>query len=266
MAKKQKPSPASPDKRLGAQGKRTGWGPFSAVLVTLGIYFGAQTLAALSFGIYALQQNVDQQLLITLIEDSVVAQFIFILLVEALSVYFLWLFMGRRNISWADIGLSRPKTKNLLYAIPGFITYFFILLVALRVADILFPGVDMDQQQQIGFDTAVSGLELTLVFASLVLLPALVEEILIRGFLYGGLIKKYTKLAAALIASIIFAVAHLQIGSGESLLWVAAIDTFVLSMVLIWLRERTGNIWSGVIVHLVKNGLAFITLFVLKLG
>jgi membrane protease YdiL (CAAX protease family) len=101
------------------------------------------------------------------------------------------------------------------------------------------------------------------VFISLVVLPTIVEEILVRGFLYGGLRNKLRPVGAGLIASLIFAAAHLQFGSGEPLLWVAAIDTFILSLFLIRLRETTGNLWSGMTVHFMKNGLAFTALFII---
>lgn len=243
-----------------------GYGPVSAVLVTLGIYFGTQIAAGLLFGIYALQRNIDEELIVAFFEKSVIAQFIFILFIEVLSVYFLWVFLGSRKLKWSDIGLKKPSLNNLLFAVPGYVIYFVILLVVVGLVKAFVPGVDTGQEQQIGFETAASGFDLSLVFISLVLMPAVVEEILVRGFLYGGLVKKFSKFFAALLASAIFAIAHLQFGSGQPLLWIAAIDTFILSMVLIALRERTGNIWAGVAVHMVKNGLAFISLFILKLG
>lgn len=246
--------------------KKTGYGPTSAILVTLGIYFGAQILAVIAIGFYAAFKQADRDVTSSLIENSIPAQFVFILLIEVLSVYLLWLFIGRRRIKWRDIGLKKPKAEHLLYALPVYAVYFVLALLAVGAIKALLPGLDIDQEQQIGFEGAAGSLELTLVLVSLVIMPALVEEILVRGFLYGGLIKKFSKWVAALVASGIFAVAHLQFGSGEPLLWVAAIDTFILSMMLIWLREKTGNIWSGVIVHMIKNGIAFVGLFVLKLS
>lgn len=192
-------------------------------------------------------------------------QFLYILLIEVLTVYLLWLFLSQRQIPWADIGLKKPKLAHLGLSVPVFGVYFLLATIALILVETFLPGINVDQKQQIGFENAM-GSELILVFAGLVIMPAIVEEILVRGFLYGGLVKKFPKLLAAFIASGIFALAHLQFGSGQPLLWIAAIDTFILSMVLIWLRDRTGNIWSGVIVHMIKNGLAFISLFILKLS
>ena len=137
------------------------------------------------------------------------------------------------------------------------------MLIVTGLVSVLIPSINLDQQQQIGFDHATGLVSLTLVFVSLVILPPIVEEIMVRGFLFSGLRSKLGVLASALIASFLFATAHLQLGSGEPPLWIAAIDTFLLSMALIALRIRTGALWAGVLVHALKNGVAFAYLFVL---
>src|SRR5690606_7282850 len=104
--------------------------------------------------------------------------------------------------------------------------------------------------------------QLILVFISLVLLPPFVEEVLARGFLYTGLKTKWPVWAAAVVTSLIFAAAHLEFGSGAPLLWVAAIDTFTLSLVLIYLREKTGKLGASIMLHMLKNGVAFVLLFI----
>ena len=69
---------------------------------------------------------------------------------------------------------------------------------------------------------------------------------------------------AAIITSLMFAVGHLQFGSGAPLLWVAALDTFVLSLVLCYIREKTDSLWPGIFIHAIKNALAFSVLFLFK--
>ncbi len=243
--------------------KKTGWGPVSAILVTLGIYFGAQLLAAYIIIQYLFLTGKTRSNIPTTIDDSVILQFIFIAVAEVVSLLLLWWFLRRRKVSWQAIGLKRPTGKNLIYALPGYVIYFAIILATLALLQNFVPDIDVNQNQQVGFETAHGGL-LVLVFIALVILPALVEEIMIRGFLYGGLRKKLPVITSAILASTIFGLAHLQLGSGDSPVWVAAVDTFILSMVLIWLREKTGNIWAGVVVHMAKNSLAFLTLFVFK--
>ena len=241
--------------------KSVNYGPISAITVTLAIYFGSQILAGVIVSLYGVMNSWTAEETIRWIEDSVLAQFWYVLGVEVLTLALLYVFVNHRRISWKSIGLGKPTLPNLAYAVPGYVVYFLALVGILAIFSVLVPGLNFDQDQEVGFKSA-QGLSLGLVFVSLVILPAFVEEILVRGFLYGGLRNKLPKLRAALITSIIFAVAHLQLSSGSPPLWVAAIDTFVLSLVLIGLREKTGNIWAGVVVHFAKNSLAFLSIFV----
>lgn len=244
--------------------KRIGWGPVAAVFVTLSIYFGAQILAGYFIFQYLFATGTSQSEIIKTIDNSIVLQFSFLLIAQILSLLFLWLFMRYRHISWQQIGLKKPSFDNLLYSLPAYAVYFILFAISYALVNAFVPGVNVDQEQQVGFEGANGAVALSFVFVALVVLPAVVEEIMVRGFLYGGLRNKLPKIKAAIVASLIFGAAHLQLGSGEIPLWIAAVDTFILSMVLIWLREKTGNIWAGVAVHMIKNSLAFISLFIIK--
>jgi len=95
---------------------------------------------------------------------------------------------------------------------------------------------------------------LVLAFIGLVVLPPIAEEMLFRGFLYRGLAKRLPKILSALITSGLFALLHFQ--------WNVSLDVFVLSLVLIALYEKTKNLWVCVGLHAIKNGIAFLALFV----
>lgn len=239
------------------------FGPASAVLVTLGAFFGSQLLAGLIAGLFIALTNRSADDAERLLTDSTLGRFAFFVLVQSITAGLIFWFMKRRNISLSSIGLGRlPKGSDFGYALVTFGIYFVLAAMVLAIVNYVLPVVDLEQKQQIGFENATSPAALSLVFITLVILPPLVEEIMIRGFLYSGLRRRFTKLVAALVASLIFAAAHLQLGTGVPPLYVAAVDTFVLSMVLIILRERTGSLWSGIFVHALKNGLAFTVLFV----
>src|SRR5262249_37045858 len=111
----------------------------------------------------------------------------------------------------------------------------------------------------------VHGSALWLVFISLVILPPITEEIMIRGFLFTGLRSKLSLIKAGLITSVLFAIPHLQPGSGQPLLWMAGVDTFILSLILVYLREKTGSLAASIGVHAIKNFVAFLALFVVKI-
>jgi sodium transport system permease protein len=250
--------------RLQKSDEKVNWTPLEAVGITIAIYFTSQIVVALGIGAFGSLFGWDSAELSDNLEGTI-PQFIYILCVEALTVGLLYYFMKRRKTPWSAIGFVKPKLTDIAYALAGFGVYFvgYAFIVSSLVQKYL-PQVDTNQRQDLGFDTSVAGPELIFIFLSLVILPPLVEEILVRGFLFTGLRNKLPLMSAAIVTSIVFATAHLQWGSDAPLLWSAAIDTFVLSMVLVYVRHRSGSLWPGIGIHFLKNGIAFLALFVFK--
>jgi membrane protease YdiL (CAAX protease family) len=136
--------------------------------------------------------------------------------------------------------------------------------VLLALASTLAPDLNVNQQQDIGFQRVSGTGQLVVTFLSLVVLPPLAEETLFRGFLFTTFRRRMSFLLATLLTSTLFAIPHLLESQGsQGLLWVAGIDTFVLSLVLCVLRERSNSLWPGILLHGLKNGIAFVSLFVL---
>ncbi|MDB5183751.1 MAG: rane protein of unknown function [Candidatus Saccharibacteria bacterium] len=149
-----------------------------------------------------------------------------------------------RLVSWADIGLA-PLT---------FLVYTVVAGVILALATSLFPAFSVDQAQDVGFKAFGSRADNLLAFGTLVILAPLAEETLFRGYLYGKLKKYVPTLVAALVTSLLFGVAHFQ--------WNVGIDVFILSLFLCGLRSLTGSIWAGILVHMIKNGIAYYLIFI----
>jgi membrane protease YdiL (CAAX protease family) len=59
---------------------------------------------------------------------------------------------------------------------------------------------------------------------------------------------------AILITSVLFGIMHGQ--------WKVGVTVFAMSIGMCVMRELTGTIWSGIILHMIKNGIAFFFLFV----
>lgn len=240
------------------------WGPLEAVGVSLFIFFAAQIIGGLLIVFVPLLAGVDPRTLSTWLENNAVGQFTFMGLISLFTLGLLVFFLKRRRSRLADIGFKgRPNWGTLGRVVLGFVVYFAGILLVTMVAKGVFPDLDLDQEQQLGFKNPADW-QLPLVFIGLVLLPPFVEEILVRGFLYTGLRQRLPRLAMYLVVSGLFGVAHLQAGSGEPLLWIGFLDTFVLSVVMINLRERTGNLWAPIGLHMLKNGIAFVSLFVIR--
>lgn len=239
------------------------WNPVVLVLITVGLFLAAQFIAGFVFIFIGLGAGWDSQQLTHWAETSAAPQFINIVVVDGIILGGLWLVLKRRRFTFKDIGWSKKVTLgDLGRAVIAYIVYAAIFLVTSSVAKALIPALNLDQEQKLGFQTGQGGMSLLLAAVSLVILPPIVEELLTRGFLYTGLRSKMKYVPAMIVTSIVFASAHLQFGSDAPLLWVAAIDTFTLSIVLVYLREKTGRLTSSMMLHMLKNAIAFYVLFI----
>ncbi len=242
--------------------KKFYWSPLESIGVTLFIYFISQILGSVLASSIPALFGWNQEKIVTWLSNDAVGQFLIMSLIQGISLLLLFWFMRRRSAPLRTIGLNRkPRLSDVGYALLALVGYFVAYIAIANLVKTFIPAVNLDQEQQLGFKD-VATWQLPLVFVSLVILPPIVEEIMTRGFLYTGLKKGMSHLPALLITSSIFAIAHLQAGSGEPLLWVAAIDTFVLSVFLILLRDKTKSLWASMTLHGLKNLIAFLSLFV----
>ena len=118
----------------------------------------------------------------------------------------------------------------------------------------LIPGADYNQAQNTGFTGAASQGEILLAFVSLIIVAPVAEELIFRGYLLGKLRKYAPTWVAVLLTAGLFAVAHGQFNVG--------LDTFALGVVLCLLRIYSGSLWASILLHMLKNGIAFYFLFV----
>lgn len=175
-----------------------------------------------------------------------------------------WFFLRRFHTKPKLIGWVKPQSKDLQFSLKGFAVYIPITLAVLSALVLVVPGLDPSQEQQLGFNRGINGSALVFAFISLVLIPPFVEEILVRGFLFRGLRNGLSFIKAAVFSSALFGVAHLQLGTGETPLWLVAADTFVLGMVAAYLIEKTNSLWPCIGLHFMKNLLAFSIVFLVN--
>lgn len=250
----------------GKQKKENGtkrlYGPVAAVLCTIGIYLAAQIIAGIVIAIVPLIQGWEEAQVADWLENNPLAISSYMAIVALASLVMLSILLKRRGGNFRALGLNTLQLKYTGYALSGFAAYFVLYILASTLIKALVPGYNPDQEQDTGFKAGIKGPALMLAFVCLVILPPLVEEIVMRGFLYGGLRTKLSMYWSTLITSFIFGVAHLG-GGKEGILWVAAVDTFILSIVLCYLREKTGSLWPSIGVHMIKNALAFTVLFII---
>jgi|SRR5579862_257998 len=242
-----RPISAEPAKDLGS--------PSWVIFVTLVIFLASQIVVApivVAVGHAVFNPHAPLDL-----DNSIPAQFFFILAAEAAAAWLAIKAVRRRHLSLKVIGLGRrPSVRDLWPALIGFAAFYGLLLVAGVIINAFAPNVN-SEQQNLGFNNISGNAQNLLAFVSLVILPPLGEEVLVRGYLYSGLRMVWRFWPAVLVTSLLFGAAHLEFGSGGPLVWAAAVDTFLLSIVLCFLRERTGVLYAGMAVHMLNNLIAF---------
>lgn len=161
----------------------------------------------------------------------------------------------KKYTSWNEMGLSRLLSwGDIGFAPAGFIVYFIGSSLLVYIGSKVIPGFDISQAQDTGFSHAAQYYEYVLAFLTLIVVAPVAEELLFRGFLYGKLRSRMPVWVAMLLTSALFGLIHGQ--------WNVGIDVFALSLVLCSLREITGSIWAGILLHMLKNSLAFFIIFI----
>lgn len=152
--------------------------------------------------------------------------------------------LGLNNlVTFSDIGL----------ALAGFFSYlaFSAILTALFS---IFPWFNLTENQPLLYSTLISPSGKILAALALVVAGPILEEVICRGLIYGKLRKNHSLITSILTVSILFGFLHGQ--------WNVGVDVFALSVVACLMRETTGTIYAGIILHILKNAIAFYMLFI----
>lgn len=146
-----------------------------------------------------------------------------------------------------------PTFVDIGLAPVGYVVYLALAAMLTSLMSI-FPWFDAGQAQDVGFSYFITTGDRVIAMIALVFIAPLAEEIIMRGWLYGKLRSRMKVPLAMFLVSILFGVLHGQ--------WNVGVSVFALSLVLCSLREITGTIWSGILLHMLSNGIAFYLLYV----
>ena len=190
-----------------------------------------------------------------------IAEFLYYLLyilIEITLIYYL-----PRKINISDTSLLLPKSHTL----PSFtdlglapIAFVFVYIFTNITIGIFsnFQFFAPNEPQDVGVSFLYTGPEKLLFFIFLCLIIPILEELIFRGSIYARLKsinnKKLWTLLSIIIVSLIFAIMHGQ--------WNVGIMAFWLSVASCVLYEITGTIYAGILLHIIKNTIAFLLLYV----
>lgn len=152
--------------------------------------------------------------------------------------------------------VTRLKTKDLRIMLPAPWSPGFCLPVFLGVANLAnLAGALINRLTSSPATSEMLpsvGPELLMQFLALCVMPAIAEELLFRGA-FQGLMRPCGSAAAIFAPALLFGVLHLDLAQG--------LTAFACGVFLGWLAERSGSILPGMLLHLVNNALAFLTIY-----
>jgi membrane protease YdiL (CAAX protease family) len=148
------------------------------------------------------------------------------------------------------LGLRRPLRSPLGVAAAAYLGYV--------VTSVVYSGLVHPHQKDITRDLGFGHGGLGTIAAGLLIVVAapLSEEIFFRGFVFGGLRRRLSFPAAALISAGIFGLFHYT-GAGS----IGVVPQLaLLGFALAWVYEETGSIYPTMAIHAFNNLIAFIFL------
>jgi uncharacterized protein len=187
--------------------------------------------------------------------DRGVVLVLFVFIQDGIILASAWLFsVVRYRVGWSALGL-RPVSAlvgcGLSFALLGASYLIRIFYVAGASAF----GFKL-QSQALLPQLDVTGFGFILTFIAAGIVAPIVEEIFFRGFLYAGLRQRWGIPVAMLVSTLFFTGLHFTID--------LFVPIFVLGIFLVWLYEKTGSLYPGIMLHMANNALALLALAVLK--
>ena len=134
------------------------------------------------------------------------------------------------------------------------VAWFAYAILQGSLSSLIHPEQD-DVTKELGTDDT-SALSIAVTAILVVAGAALSAELLFRGVIFAGLRNSMSLWPAALISSVLWAALHL---TAANLAVVGVLAIF--GLVLAWLYERTGTLWTPICAHAINNGLAVLVLF-----
>ncbi len=202
---------------------------------------------------FILRENFSQSFWISL------AQIIFYIVSVALTVFVAHKFIKKWRTNRTELGLKGlPTWTDIGLSCVGLVAYFILAYLLTQLFSLL-PFFDASEAQETMYDSYLFGIDRLFAIIAIVFVAPVAEEIVFRGWLYGKLRAKIPgKLSLVIsifIVSLLFGILHGQFN--------VAVNVFAMSVIMCLMRETTGTIYSGILLHILKNAIAFYLVFVM---
>ena len=162
-----------------------------------------------------------------------------------------WAAGPRRHGAYlGSLGLRLPSSTRALHLL---VLPLGVLVVSLTITGVYggllsLLGWDLPASLPEEFDLAGPGV-LAALGLVVILWGPLAEEVFFRGFVFPGLAGRIGLTWGAVATSLLFALFHVDPR--------VLLPIFVTGMLLAWLYQKTGCLWSCFVAHAAQNALAF---------
>jgi uncharacterized protein len=226
------------------QSKPFNW--LAPILALLAYFFGYLFLIPQITGAAFLLEIVNEQSVFLF--NGVLIAFLMIL------IMFLMASLSHENFSnWTWSKRIQQVLRHVLY--------IYLTLIAVNFVLSLVTNLETSENQQIIMETFKQA-PYYIVFVAVIFAP-IVEEILFRGIIYRSLRFFKFRLLAVFVSSFLFGLIHiyepLLLGRFEDAWFIFIYMAIGLFMCFIY--EKSGDILSAIILHMVYNAIAVLTLF-----
>lgn len=167
------------------------------------------------------------------------------------SVY--WLGLRRKGLSWQNIGFHSISTRWVVLAgLIGLGVIPLAGLIALLIRLALGLPAESPQLEFLAPGEVNLPAALGMILLGGILAP-FAEEVFFRGMIYQWIRDRWGLWAGIVLSGLIFGLVHVE----PSVAAAAAI----LGMILAWVFEKSGSIWSAVLIHAINNTIQIALLY-----
>lgn len=186
--------------------------------------------------------------------EAYASQFIATILWDISFVALLLVLVRRKNAGPENLGLRDGVTspgQTALWVIGGYVALYSTVVIYNIIVSVL--GLDFLQPSE-QLDSSVFDSDVVIILAgiAIVLCAPIAEEILFRGFLFGGLLRYMPMWLAALLSGGLFSLAHFNVG--------LVIPFTLVGAILAFLYARTNSLVTNISVHLLFNVTSYLVL------
>jgi membrane protease YdiL (CAAX protease family) len=229
-----------------------------AVLGAL-VFFGVEYLADLFWtSFYPGIFHISISRFVT-ISNSYYFEFAFAATAYVVSFLVLYSWFLKNKANRTALGYNKPKTRFILKIIGFYILSVGATALLTSTFSIISNGFKESTylQQQLGLQSLHGVPTIILAFLAVSVIDPIVEETVFRGVIFSGLKQRFKPVPAAVLTSVVFALPHIAENT-SGLLWSVGLGTFILSLVLCWLRQKTKSLYPGMILHGLNNAISLI--------